>query len=63
MKILNQNLKRESLTRAKKTTKPFVIPKKDMTEENINIVIDGSYWIISKGSSKSQENPQLFWEK
>lgn len=63
MKILNQNLKRENLTRAKKTTKPFVTPKKDITEENINIVIDGSYWIISKSSSKSQENPQLFWKK
>lgn len=63
MKILNQSLKREDLTRAKKTNKPFVIPKKDLTEENLNIVIDGSYWIISKGSSKSQENPQLLWVK
>lgn len=63
MKILNQNLKRENLTRAKKTAKPFVKPQKNLTEENINIVVDGSYWIISQNSSKSQENPQLFWRK
>lgn len=63
MKILNPNLNRENLTRAKRTNKPFVKPKKNLTEENISIAIEGHYWIISQNSSKSQENLQLSWEK
>lgn len=63
MKILNQNLKRENLTRSKKTAKPLVAPEKNRNPENINVILEGHYLVISTGVSKSQDNPTMLWAK
>jgi len=52
MKIINKDLRREDLTRAKKSTRKFVAPKKDINEDNINVAFEGNYLVISKNSSK-----------
>lgn len=63
MKILNQNLKRENLTRSKKTAKPLVAPEKNRNLENTNVILEGHYLVISTAVSKSQDNPTMLWAK
>lgn len=62
MKVINRSFKTEDLTRAKKTAKPFIVPEKNMNEENVNMVFEGHYLRISRSSSKSQENPKMLWK-
>lgn len=60
MKIINKNLRREDLTRAKKSTRKFVAPKKDINEDNINVAFEGNYLVISKNPSNNQSNTYIF---
>lgn len=56
MKITNRTLKRESLTRAKKTSKSYVKPKKNNLDNEISIVTLGHYWVVSSNNTEARSS-------